>query len=70
MHLDDCKDVVEDVGVLGFDFGQGVWVEHNDESSDGQARVDGSEKDEAYELLHFWAVFFELNEGGDGNGDD
>ena len=66
VHLDDSQYVVEDVRVLGFGLGEGIRIEHDDESSDGQAGMNKSEENQADELPHLWTVFLELGERWDG----
>lgn len=63
MHFDNGKYVVIDMRVLRFILRERVGVEHDDESSNGQASVNCSEKDETDQGLDLWAVLLQLHEG-------
>jgi hypothetical protein len=70
VHLHYCKRVGRNMCILRLGFGQGVGIEHDDETCDGEAGVNETEEDQAEKLLYFGAVFLEFDERGDRYNDD
>jgi hypothetical protein len=70
VHFNYSEYVVKHMGVLRFSLRKWAGVEHDYESGDGKACMDGTKKYQAQKLLYFGPLFLEFHQRWDGDSDD